>query len=414
MDARLGRPSPSLVRGTRALLAALVIAFAVVIVSGSGSTTASGRLGGDYPSFYAAGRLLIEDRSALYDPAAQARAQQGLFGDDIDGGQLYFAYPPYDAVPYAALALLPYRLSYALHTILMVAALVGALWLVRPLTALVDRLFEQAVLASLLFYPLFKGVTGGQNTAVTLLLVAVFARAIWDGRDVLAGLAVAGLLFKPQYAVPLVVVLVVTRRWRSLGAVAAGGVLAYLAGAALQGWGWVRAWLDQVSWLAQVDAPANAHNAISFLGVAEAVWGFGAPAAQVVGWGLAAATMGLVGWLWWRADRAAVPALVAVTVPALLLVAPHAIYYDGGLVVLALAFVTIDRLESARTRWAVIAAYAVCLLQPWSSSLRVAPVFVVTLGVFGWAVAQAVWGSSTSAGPRGAVAEAAGGCPSIT
>lgn len=414
MDARVGRPSPELVRTTRALLVALGIAFAVVMLSGSGSATASGRLGGDYPSFYAAGRLLLEDPSILYDSAAQAREQQGLFGDDTDGGQLYFAYPPYDAVPYAALALLPYRLSYAVHTALMVAAVVGALWLVRPLSALVDRYFEQAVLASLLFYPLFKGVTGGQNTAVTLLLVAAFARALWDRRDVLAGLAVAGLVFKPQYAVPLVVALVVTRRWRSLGVVAGGGVLAYLAGAALQGWGWVSAWLDQVSWLAEADAPANGHNAISFLGVAESVWGFGEPAAQVVGWGLAAATLGLVGWLWWRADRAAVPALVAVTAPALLLVAPHAIYYDGGLLVLAFAVLAAGVAGSARTRWAVAAAYAICLLQPWSSSLRVAPVFVVTVGVFGWAVARRIEQSSASHGPRAGVADAAGARPSIT
>ncbi|WP_208026946.1 glycosyltransferase family 87 protein [Rhabdothermincola sediminis] len=414
MGPPLGRPSPALVRNTRALLAALGIAFAVALLTGSGSTTASGRLGGDYPSFYAAGKLLLEDPSRLYDPQAQAREQQGLFGDERDGGQLYFAYPPYDALPYAALAQLPYRLSYAVHTAAMVAAAVAALWLVRPMAPLVDRYFEQTVLAALVFYPLFKGVTGGQNTALVLLAVAAFARGMWDGRELLAGLAAGGLLLKPQYAVVLVVVLVVTRRWRSLGVVAAAGVLAYLAGAELAGWGWVGEWLDQVSWLAEADAPANGHNAISFLGVAESLWGFGAPVAQVVGWGLAAVAACLVAGWWWRAPRSAVPALMAVTAPVVLLVAPHAIYYDGGLLVLALAILAAGFATSTRTRWAVAVVYGISLLQPWSNSLRVAPVFVVTVGVLGWAAAR--WTAERRAArvPGPGAAGAAGAHPPIT
>ena len=72
----------------------------------------------------------------------------------------------------APLSHLPYRVSYALHTLLMVGATVAALYLVRPMLPLVDRHFELAVIGAVAFYPMYRAITGGQNTALTLLLLA--------------------------------------------------------------------------------------------------------------------------------------------------------------------------------------------------------------------------------------------------
>ncbi len=60
--------------------AALALAFVISLASGSGAHTASGRLGGDYPAFYAAGRLVTSnERPDMYDAATQAASQAGLF-----------------------------------------------------------------------------------------------------------------------------------------------------------------------------------------------------------------------------------------------------------------------------------------------------------------------------------------------
>ncbi len=119
---------------------------------------------------------------ALYDPAAQANAQVGLFADE-DRGFLYFSYPPHVAAIYVPLAQLDYRVSFVAHTALMAGALVLGLWLLRPLLGWVERNFEVAVAGSLLFYPMLRGVTSGQNTALTFLLIALAFRAWDDDRD---------------------------------------------------------------------------------------------------------------------------------------------------------------------------------------------------------------------------------------
>src|SRR5688500_11179655 len=107
----------------------------------------------------------------MYDSARQAEMQAGLFPNDDRDALLYFAYPPHTAIAYVPLSHLPYRASYALHTLLMVGALVAALQLVRPMVRLVDRHFELVAIASVAFYPMYRAITGGQNTALTLLLL---------------------------------------------------------------------------------------------------------------------------------------------------------------------------------------------------------------------------------------------------
>ena len=128
-------------RAARAVLVAFVVAFLVTVATGSGSSTAAGRLGGDYPAFYSAGRIVLEgDASRLYEPGRQEQAQNDLFGGEHDGF-LYFAYPTPVAALYTPFAALPYRLSYALHTLLMAGALVLALRVLRPIVPMLGRRF---------------------------------------------------------------------------------------------------------------------------------------------------------------------------------------------------------------------------------------------------------------------------------
>ena len=110
----------------RVILFALGVGFLISIVSGKGANTISGRLGGDYPSFYGAGRIISQgDWKELYNPDRQLSAQKGLVSLPGSDNRSYipFPYPPYVALFYWPLSLLNYRLSYILHTLLMVLAL---------------------------------------------------------------------------------------------------------------------------------------------------------------------------------------------------------------------------------------------------------------------------------------------------
>ena len=77
----------------RLLLAALAAAFLFVALTADGSSTATGRLGGDYPAFHGAGSIVLDGNlDSLYDPAAQAAAQEDLLGGEA--GFLPFVYHP--------------------------------------------------------------------------------------------------------------------------------------------------------------------------------------------------------------------------------------------------------------------------------------------------------------------------------
>lgn len=372
----------------RALLIALGLAFAASLVSGSGSTALDGRLGGDYPAFYGAGSLVRDGvRDQLYDPARQEAAQQGLFGSETEG-YLHFAYPPVVAAFYAPFAALPYRTSYALHTLLMVGALVGALWAVRPMVRVVDRNPVAALAAALCFYPMFRAVTAGQNTALTLLLIALSWRAVHEDRQVLGGVALGMLLFKPQLALLLIGLHVLARRWRVAMGSALGAAVIWTASAAVAGSGWVTTWWAQARWFDEIDSVVNGPNAISWFGVARHL---GGPLAEVSGVLLALGTAALVVLIWRDAPSRALGPPMAVAVAGALLVSPHTMFYDAGLLVLTGA-VLADRLGSLGRR-SLVVLWALPLLHEWD--LPVTPVLVVA--AVGFAVA-AVEGRRPPAG----------------
>jgi len=319
--------SPRATRVAVALLFAMALAFVLTLTSGEGADTAAGRLGGDYPAFYAAGRIAADgDLDEVNELDRLEAAQADLFPADEDEGFLTWAYPPHVALVYRPLAALPYRASYAVHTGLMVAAYVGAAWLLRREVPWVDRAFVPALAAGLAFYPMFRGIGAGQNTALTLLLLIGAWRASRSGRDGLAGVLLGLLLFKPQFALLAVAAWAVARRWRTVAAFAATAAATWGVTAAFAGVGWVSDWLDDLSAYRATES-VNADNHVSLSEAADAL--FGVP---TVGWVLAAGVAYLVARRWWgRPD-------LALLAPALLLCAAHAVFYDIGLALITAAF----------------------------------------------------------------------------
>jgi Glycosyltransferase family 87 len=359
----------------RAALGALAVAFAFTVIGSGGSDTGSGRLGGDFPAFYAAGSLVSEgDWEHLYDADTQAEAQAALFGND-DGAYLYFAYPPYVAALYRPLAALDYRLAYTVHTLTMMGLLVAALVLARPLIPLLEQRFEAAVTASIFFYPMMRALTGGQNTALTLFLLVAVWRGLSKDDDAMAGLAVAGLLYKPQFALPLLGLLVWQRRPRAVSAAVGGGVALWAAGASVMGSGWVATWVSEVQDFAALDADINGHNAISFLGVAEAFLGSGSTAARVVAAPLMASTVFALLWIWRRSSTLGWPERAALTTVGLVVLSPHAMYYDAGLLVFAGA-VALDRL-GPRAAPVIAVGAILSWTHAGAEAVGVAPLFFV-------------------------------------
>ncbi len=319
----------------RALLIPLALPLVIAVLSADGSSMITGRLGGDLPAFYGAGRIVEQGQTEqLYDWETQAQAEAGLFGDDEDVFQV-FAYPPFVAHAYSALARLPYALAYAVHTALMCSAVAATVMILRRVLPRVDRWPLEAFAVALSFYPLYRAVTGGQNSAVTLLILAAVYWALSRERHVLAGLIGGLLLFKPQLALP-VIGLLALKNWRSLGGVATTAAGYWLWGAWLGGAGWIGWWVENIETFNSVDQEVNGANSINLVGFAERFLGAGSVAAHAVGGVLAAATTVALMWVWWN-RRVPLDLQMAAMVCGMLLIPLHVMFYDAGLLVLPFA-----------------------------------------------------------------------------
>lgn len=326
-----------------AFLAALAVAMAVTALTAEGTASLGGRLGGDLPAFFGAGRLLLDGRAAeLYDWSAQRDAQTGLHLRGEEGDFLAFAYPPFVAIPYALLVPLGFTAAWVIHSLIMAALLLLAVHVLRPVLPRVDRYPIAAFAGALALVPLFRAVTGGQNTAVTIALIALAWRAWHDRRYALAGVPLGLLLFKPQLGLPLIGLFLLRRRRAVLPTLAGTAAALWVAGALVAGPAWVGWWWAQATHFRGIDQSINAANAVGVLGVAEALLGQGSALALGLALPVAAGLVLWLVWRWWRGDDP-LWRRMAFTAPAVALIPPHAMHYDGGLAIIAL-WVIGDRL----------------------------------------------------------------------
>lgn len=323
-----------------AILLALVVAVGIATVAGAGigadqhvaDGESSARLGGDFAAFYAAGSIVWNgDIDALYDPARQAEAQADLGLD----GYLAFAYPPHVAAVYAPLGALDFATAYAVHTAIMAGSLVLALWLLQVPVPLLARWRWPLLAGSLTFFPLATAIGGGQNAALSVLGMAVIWRALHDDREWLAGLATGLLMFRPQYGLPLLGLLLLARHWRAVVTAVATIGATWATTAVALGPDWVTNWWSEVIPFVEQDAEVNAANSISILGFLQAAWSPDARAAVVFGAIGAALVVLTLMYLWANPQRFLLGHRIGATAIGVTLISPHTMFYDAGLLVIA-------------------------------------------------------------------------------
>ncbi len=338
-----------------AVIAAIVGVVVVESVLSGTSNAPAERIGGDYPAFYGAGRIAAAgDWDDLYSFDRQVEAQADLYATGAEAQAWFFAYPPQVAAIYRPFAALDYSWSYLIHTLLMMALLWASALLVRPMVPWMHGRVGVAVAVALLFWPMFRAVTGGSNTALTLFLIASVWRLTHDNKQLAAGVVLAGLFYKPQFAVPLIGLFLIAGYWRVVAGAVAGAGVFYAAGAATQGWDWGMEWFVAARDFGRTDAEVNGHSSISIIGMAENLFGVGWSSPVIVAWLLAAAVALFLAWLWWREGRSDLAGVVAFTLPGILLLSPHAMSHDGAIVVLAVAIVVSLRTTGAWVPWVAL------------------------------------------------------------
>jgi hypothetical protein len=269
---------------------------------------------------------------------------------------------------------LPIAPAYFLYVALMVGFAVAAAWLASDLYALPLAITTFMALA---WAPFTIAICLGQNSPVALFLVTLTIFAIVRERELLSGVGVGLLLYKPSDAVALVFLLIVLRAWRALAVAATCGVIWYLLSAAATGeWTWPVTYAQTLAVLYRTDVVMNADYAIS---VPTMLARFGTPTA--IAWGVGAATLLASAPFLLRASRLEAGSIVPLIGVA---ASPHAWGYEAMLAVPAL-WLTVSRPIRLRIV-AVCLAYVIAPFYLYARDLHFNALAIPVLGGVGfWA-----------------------------
>ncbi|MHC4610656.1 MAG: glycosyltransferase family 87 protein [Planctomycetota bacterium] len=360
---------------------------------------------GDFLNFYMGGRMILAgDGGLLYDLQAQQQARTGIAGPDYPNVHWY-NYPPAWAIALAPISALPYVWAFYVYDLLMLAAMVGTLWLLSPLLPELRRRWPVTVLAVVFFHPIIRNIIGGQNTVLTLFLLAGAYTGLRTNRRILCGMFLGLLLYKPQFALPLLLILLVRGDLVSVLSAGVVGTGHYLIGALFCGPSWPIQMLEFLGSFRAMEARLNAATHISLLSACDysLAWPWSRVAAGILM--LAAALVLLRVARRFAATEPAFAVYWGLAVTGTLLLSPHTQYYDAGILVLPVILgldylLQRGRQPTATLRIALLAGYVLFPIYEVSPALHFQPLLLWPVLTFVW-LAKVLSTLESSRNPQG-------------
>jgi len=175
----------------------------------------------DFTGLYAAGKIVRGGEGRrLYDLGLEYQ-QQLTFASHVSirHGALPYIHPPFEALLFAPLSLLPYVPAYLVWNGLSLAIVAWAMVMLRPhLPLLQSRNLGLWVLISIAYFPVFICLLEGQDIGLMLLAVAGAYTSFEAGNDIRTGCWLGLGLVRPQLILPLffIILLGQTRRRQTL------------------------------------------------------------------------------------------------------------------------------------------------------------------------------------------------------
>ncbi len=201
----------------------------------------------DFAQYYIAARVLMErEPDALYFTDIMTGLTTRRFpgsrfaaigaGAGIEDTS-YYIYPPWVGLLYVPVAgLSPYRALVVVYLVNWILALAALFLLARSLPGWGWPAAAGSFALLIHTTPFLQAIRAGQASVPVLLLIVLFAHALWRRRDIQAGLWLAFVTGMKLFPILFVPYLLVMRRWRALAAFALGGAL--LLGVSLAAAGW--------------------------------------------------------------------------------------------------------------------------------------------------------------------------------
>jgi len=369
----------------------------VIVLGGSGHSSVVGKLTGpDFVHFYAFSHLAREGRIAeAYDWQALHSAQVAI-RPESEASIYPPVYPPQAAVLFIPFSLLSFTNALRAWSAITILSYGGIVWLAwRPARKhLTDSVLVFAAAAG--FPPFWQIVMNGQITIVILGACFLAWRALESKRHFLAGCALGLLAIKPQFGLPFAIIVLARRDWHMLG-----GAIASVAAQASLVWLVLgsQAFLSYYSMLPSIVAHADALEPKAFQSHSIRSLTRLLPAwAGVPTWLLVA---GLVLWNTARAWCAHAPIAVrfGLAMLASVLVNPHLIVYDAGILVLPLIWFatwSVQRSEAVDLQrfGALVYALFLAFLVPTAALIYVQLSVPLMLWLF-WSISDRAIGADT-------------------
>lgn len=188
----------------------------------------------DFVLYYSAANIFNDGNgSHLYDLQTQ-RDYQKPFGAGYKDWDLPFNHPPYELLPLLVLAKFSFPVAHAVWAAINIFLLAIILIRIFPFVdASLRSLFALMLFA---YFPTINALKMGQDSIVTTFLLVETFVSLKHKQYAMAGGLLALGLYKPQFVLPLVGILLLHRRWSSLLAFLFTGLGLAAISLAMVGW----------------------------------------------------------------------------------------------------------------------------------------------------------------------------------
>ena len=194
----------------------IVINLSTATLTSSGGRNIYGSwAGGDYSCFYVAGKLLNEySPDKLYDFRLQNELLHSLLPKISLNKQLPYLNAPFFALIFKPLSRLPFMASYFSWILVSVILfIIGFKLFLKTLRSIPQKSSNVALLLALSFEPfLMESIFGGNSSAIAFFSFALFLYFLHFKREILSGLSLGILLYKPTLLIIILPMIFIARK----------------------------------------------------------------------------------------------------------------------------------------------------------------------------------------------------------
>jgi len=208
----------------------------------------------DFTAFYTAGLIVRQGLGhQLYDEKLQYDIQKSFAGNiPSRQGPLPYIHPPFEALVFLPLTLIPYPEAFVVWDLCALVALFGVTWLLRRSVSTIRLIpIWEFVFGTLAFFPVFACLLEGQDSVLLLLFCALGFNALKKEANFLAGCWFALGAFKFQWTVPIVLLMAIWKAKRVAAGFAVVSLALILISLGLVGWQNMRLYFSYALRIAQ-------------------------------------------------------------------------------------------------------------------------------------------------------------------